>query len=540
MPLYDKFHFRPDPPQQPPTETADGCSKQVWRSKKLSTFINPPSLNILFHTSHQAKETRFLFVLDPPQPPPVEIVDEILVGQNLKMFNEIIVKHPVLMQPITVELSHFDFNAFSRHLDPPQPPPIQLEDNLGRAVSVLKKVFLKESPEDLMPYLCAHPSAELRTKTENPFFLFSSMSWLNPPQPPAMELDDNFSHVIFREKQFNINKFVKSQITLTFVPPAVTSRHQATQHQQRSENVEMTHFFRLDSPQPPPLEIQDSIQKTASKIKNIHEPECLKAPALILQHSLCEETAKNEYHGVSLLKLDPPQPPPLHLEDNIQKPVFKIRTFARISNVLQEPNNLYPQSPQIPIKIRIDSPSLFRLSPPQPPLIEIEDFVNCFTRLVKRCLDCDRMISQTPECIIPIQIKEPAFLYHDYFQLPSTDLQRPQIEISDNVNILLKSACKALEENRNVSSGCDVNVTVPWSPLITSCRKDLKRSPPSSPPTELADKLNSINFGQKNYYPEMNPASVQFLQPQNHSDVLLRLRNGNFHRIITQTFLISN
>ena len=529
MPLYDKFHFRPDPPQQPPTETADGCSKQVWRSKKLSTIINPPSLNILFHTSHQEKETRFIFALDPPQPPPVEIVDPILVGQNLKMFHEILVKHPVLMQPITVELSHFDLNAFSRHLDPPQAPPIQLEDNPGRAVSFRKKVSLKESLEDLMPYLCAHPSAELRTKTENlnSPFLYSSMSWLNPPQPPAMDLDDNFSRVIFREKQFNINKFVKSRITLTFVPPAVTSRHQATQHQQRLENVEMTHFFRLDSPQPPPLDIQDSIQKTASKIKSIHEPECLKAPALILQHSLCEETAKNEYDGVSLLKLDPPQPPPLHLEDNIQKPVFKIRTFSRISNVLQDPNNLCPQSPQIPIEISIDSPSLFRLSPPQPPLIEIEDSINCLTLLMKRWLDRDSMISQTPDCIIPTQIQEPAFLFHDGFQFPSTDLQRPQIEISDNANILLKSASKALEENCNVFSDCDVNVTVPWSPLITSSRKDLRRSPPSSPPTELADKLNSINFGQKNYYHEMKPAPVKFLQPQNHSDVLL-LRNGNF------------
>ena len=479
--------------------------------------------------------------MDPPQPPPVEIVDPILFGQNLKMFDEILVNHPinyVLNQPITVELSHFHFDASARQLDPPQPPLIQLEDNLGRGVPPWKNGLLKESPEGPMSLLCVHPSAEtLRTKTENlNQSIFFSVSWLDPPQPPAMELDDDFSRVNFREKQFNINKFVKSQITLTFMPPAVTTRQPATQDQRRNEKVEMTYFFRFESPHPPPLDIQDNIQKPASKIKNIHESECLKDLVLILQHSLCEETAKNEYHSGSLLKLDPPQPPPVHLEDKIQKPVFKIRRLSHIYNVLQEdPNHFYPQSLQIPTKIRIDcprDPSLFRLSPPQPPLIEIEDAVNCFVPVLKRCLDQEGIIAQTPDCVIPSQIQEPAAFFPDYFPMPSKDLQRPQVDISDKNNKLPKLACKVFEEHREASSSCDVNVTVPWSPLITPCRKDLRRSPPSSPPTELADKPNSINFCKKNYYPEMISASVQFLQPQNHADVLLRkwkfLKHYNF------------
>ena len=215
--------------------------------------------------------------------------------------------------------------------------------------------------------------------------------------------------------------------------------------------------------------------------------------------------------------MDPPQPPPVHLEDKIQKPVFKIlRTISRICNVLQEDPSLH--SPQIPTKICIDSPrdpSLFRLSPPQPPLIEIEDVVNRLVPLLKRCLDHEGLLAQEPVCVIPAQTQEPPMSVHD-FRIPSTDLQRPQVDINDKVNTLLKSPCKVFEEHSN----CDVTVTVPWSPLITSCRKELRRSPPTSPPTELADKPNSINFCKKNYYPEMISASVQFLQPQSHSDVL--------------------
>ena len=462
--------------------------------------------------------------MDPPQPPLLEIVDPILVRQKLKMFNEVFVKDPIIyvpVQPVKVELSHFHFAAISRHLDPPQPPPIQLEDNLSQTVSFRKKVFLHESPEDLMSVFCVHPSAlELGAKTEKSDAIISfAKSWMSPPQAPAMHLDDDFSLAFFREKQFNINKFLKSQIILTFVPPAVTSRHQASQHKHKNENVEMYHNFSLESPQSPPLDIQDNIQKPASKIKNIHEPESLKALLLILQqqHSLYEEPAKNECHRCSLLKLDPPQPPPQHLEDNIQKPVFKIRTF-------QDSSLFYPQSPKILIKLPLEShrnPSLFRLSPPQPPLIEIEDSFCCLVPVLKRCLDRNKPIEQTIECMIPTQTPESVLFIHD-FKIPSGDLQRPQVDVDDKVNILQNKAVKVLEENGNISLTCDVNVTVPWSPLITSCSRDLRRSPPSSPPTELADKPNSINFRQKNYYPEIICASVQFLQPQNYSDFLLR------------------
>ena len=517
-----RFEFVFDPPQPPPVEIVDHILLgQKIKRKKVSTLIDPPNLKILFHKSHNDKEGRFVFVLDPPQPPPVEIVDPIILGQKMKMMNEILIDHPrscdILIQPITVKLSRLHSDASSSFLDPPQPPLIEIEDNLGRGVSFRKNGFLKESPEGLMSLLCVHPSAETtRTKTEN------LKSWLSPPQPPAMELDDDFSCVNFREKQFNINKFVKSQITLTFMPPAVTTRQSATpqQQQRNGKNVDITHFFRLESPQSPPLDIQDNIQKPASKIKNIHEPECLKDLVLILQHSHCEggeSSAKNEYHGGSLLRLDPPQPPPVHLEDKIQKPVFKIlRTISRICNVLQEDPSLH--SPQIPTKICIDSPrdpSLFRLSPPQPPLIEIEDVVNRLVPVLKRCLDHEGLLAQEPVCVIPAQTQEPPMSVHD-FQIPSTDLQRPQVDINDKVNTLLKSPCKVFEEHSN----CDVTVTVPRSPLITSCRKELRRSPPTSPPTELADKPNSINFCKKNYYQEMISASVQFLQPQSHSDVL--------------------
>ena len=535
---YDKFFFRMDPPQQPPTEIADGCSNQVWRKKKLATMKDPLNLNILLLTIQQDREERFLFILDPPQPPPVEIIDNILKrGQKFKIINEILIEPQVnsaLIRPTTEEFSYPHFDTSLRYLDPPQPPPIQVVDTPIPVISFRQKVLREESLEGLVSLLCAHPSAEtMVTKTEN---INSSVSWLSPPQPPPIELEDDFSPLIFSEKQFNINKFVKSQITLTFLPP-VTTKLQASQHQKRNETVEMIHFFRLEPPQPPPLDIRDNIQAPASKIKNIHELESVKSLALILQHPLGEETAKYEYHGGALLKLDPPQPPPLHLEDNIQKPVFKIRTFSRISNVPEVPTL---QPPEIPVKVFSDNPCdsardsfrdnprdsphdppLFRLSPPQPPLIEIEDSANRIISVLKKCLDLEGI--KTPEYVIPTQVPEPSNI-HDYFPIPSTDLQRPEVDINDRANKLLRSECKALEENSNISSSCDVTVPIPIppSPLITSCRKDLRRSPPSSPPTELADKPNSINFCKKNYYPEMISASFQFLQPQIYVDVLLR------------------
>ena len=145
---YDEFIiiFRRDPPQDPPTEIADDCSNQVLRRKKLSTLmIDPPNLKILFHTSHNDKEGRFKFVLDPPQHPPVEIVDPTLLGQKIKRKKvSTLIDSPKLK--ILFHTSHNDKEGrFEFVLEPPQPPPVEIVDCilLDQKIKMLDEILVE-------------------------------------------------------------------------------------------------------------------------------------------------------------------------------------------------------------------------------------------------------------------------------------------------------------------------------------------------------------------------------------------------------------
>ena len=162
----------------------------------------------------------------------------------------------------------------------------------------------------------------------------------------------------------------------------------------------------------------------------------------------------------------------------------------------------------------------FRLEPPQPPLIEIEDTANSITRVEKR-LGRETSIEKA-SFVIPTRIPE-SLTIHD-FPIPSADLQQPEVDVKDAVNAS-KCGQKNLEELSALSLPC--NVTIPETSsagLITSSRSSLVLCPPEGPPTDLSDKPNSIS-GCKKISPEIFSTSVQYLQPKSYADALLRKQN---------------
>ena len=159
--------------------------------------------------------------------------------------------------------------------------------------------------------------------------------------------------------------------------------------------------------------------------------------------------------------------------------------------------------------------------PPQPPQIEVEDTANSIM-YIKKSLEIERFIHQIYSIAIPPVIPAESVIFPQNWK-PSSDLQRPEVDINDRVNLSI-SEPKIIEENENILN--QSLVIIPLQPLITSVRADkLERSPPPEPPIELSDTQNSIRFCKKNYQKEeMMPStnSFQFLQPESYSDILLR------------------
>ena len=111
------------------------------------------------------------------------------------------------------------------------------------------------------------------------------------------------------------------------------------------------------------------------------------------------ETEYEHCCSSSLLKLEPPQPPLHDLEDNIKNSEFKMKTLSELN----------PQTVILKIEPRpLDSCQsndafLFRLEPPQPPLIEIEDFTNRALQISKALSEWSESISD-PTVNIPLTV----------------------------------------------------------------------------------------------------------------------------------------
>ena len=141
---------------------------------------------------------------------------------------------------------------------------------------------------------------------------------------------------------------------------------------------------------------------------------------------------------------------------------------------------------------------------------------------IEKSLEIEQFIHQIYSIAIPPVIPEDLVLIPPNVK-QSSDLQRPEVDINDKVNLSV-SQPKLVEENENILN--QTLVIIPSQPLITSVRADkLERSPPPEPPIEVSDTQNSIRFCKKNYQKEeMMPStnSFQFLQPESYSDILLR------------------
>jgi len=333
---------------------------------------------------------------------------------------------------------------------------------------------------------------------------------MNSPQPPLLELPDEIcsNQGIFKAKLFNKCP-VKGPLNIIELRPHF-------QHYQTKIDKDL---FRLEAPQPPLQEIEDAVQKCISRIRIICEPiidtEHVKVSRPIFK--LTEDENNDKIDVSSLLTLDPPQSPLIELPDDCLKPEFKIRTFIHIR--IDQLSSQKPVADNIHFGKQL---SVFRLVPPQPPQIEVEDTANSIM-YIEKSLEIERFIHQIYSIAIPPVIPAESVIFPQNWK-PSSDLQRPEVDINDRVNLSI-SEPKIIEENENILN--QSLVIIPPQPLITSVRADkLERSPPPEPPIELSDTQNSIRFCKKNYQKEeMMPStnSFQFLQPESYSDILLRL-----------------
>ena len=147
---------------------------------------------------------------------------------------------------------------------------------------------------------------------------------------------------------------------------------------------------------------------------------------------------------------------------------------------------------------------------------------------IEKSLEIEQFIHKIYSIAIPPVIPEDLVLFPPNLK-QSSDLQRPEVDINDKVNLSV-SEPKIIEENENILN--QSLVIIPTQPLITSVRTDkLERSPPPEPPIEVSDTQNSIKFCKKNYQKqEMMPStnSCQLLQPETCLDILLRQVNSKF------------
>ena len=448
-----------------------------------------------------------------------------------------------------VEKKYFDKCVF--RLEPPQPPLVEIDDNALQSVSKVRSIKTISSMDKVQVELFKPAFIE---DTLNRILTTTFHS--EPPQAPLLEIDDNISKPIFKTKTWDTFSIELIRVTgpvfiqevnyshkyllcleapqsppLDIVDSSITKTVAVTKHFNKcsvrgplflfllypfsgEENLKNKSFlFRLDPPQAPSIDIEDRIVNSISRIKNICETFQNQDFHHVVAVYPFSEDAKYSYcsdYSLKLLKLDSPQPPPLEIEDNILKPSSCLRTF----------NDFAPSPPTLHLPMEMImfecETFLFRLEPPQPPQIEIEDTANIIMYIEKR-LDSEKYIEQTSSVFHPVDTPE-QFIIHENLTI-SQDLQRPEVDVNDKINKTVTHPRKHFVNSETIFPIC--TVTIPNIPLTTSTRNDPRRSPPPAPPTELTDKPNSINFCKKNYQ-EISSTCVQFLQPQSYADILLR------------------
>ena len=327
--------------------------------------------------------------LEPPQPPLMEIDDNSLKSRKLQkhflddknQIDSFCLFHP------NYQKSYFT-HSISTKIEPPQSAPIDLEDKISQTCVLPRKYF---AADNLTEHLITETF--LPSGADTKYFDQLGKFLLESPQHPTLELEDRFS------RQSATIKHICSNLS----KPLVTHLHPPL-----IDFKETTCFyFRLDPPQAPPSEIDDTPLKTQSKIRNICEP-VKDSDFVIMLWPLMLET-EYESCSSSLLKLEPPQPPLHDLEDNIKNSEFKMKTLSELN--LQ--TVILKIEPRILDSLECLSSDafLFRMEPPQPPLIEIEDFTNRVFQISKALSEWSESISD-PIVNIPWITTEVHQKYH--------------------------------------------------------------------------------------------------------------------------------
>ena len=408
-----KSSFHLQPPQPPPASVDDvAVKKSVQKTKILETFIN---VDVFLKDPVREEEARCpgptsCLRLEPASHPPlIEINDlcNFCCPQPRKHFSD---EDDFESARCTYPSSHDSTAAPCLFdLEPPPTVPVDIGDKIFQtcAAGVIRKYVGDLVQQEVIAFL---PSTLQHLET-NPWH---SMLVLEAPQSPSVELSDSFSHQKTKIKE--ICSCIRKPALAHLIPPLIDIKE--TKYLRVS-------LFRLDPPQHPPCEIDDSALKTRSKIRNISSS-VKDSESLIVFFPLKLET---EYEFCSsLLKLDTPPQPPLHdLEDKIKNSESKMKTLDEL-NVKQDILKIdlirQPQKPD-------SDASLFRLEAPQEPLLELEDSYNQVQILFKEFPDQSK---PDPIVHVPEETPESFIIEKLLAHWSSQDLQKPEVEIKDEIN----------------------------------------------------------------------------------------------------------
>ena len=393
-----------------------------------------------------------MFSRSPPQPPTVEVKDEINSLPREKIPPEEI--HVTRIVPwvrlsastgSTIRLSTFQ-------LSPPSPPPEDLSDQINIR-QTLKKCCMEEGRMELiLTCYCSIPFSLYSFRLEN-----LSITRLESPQQPCLEIKDEFNNGRVIEKHFNDSQFEDTYIRH---PEIILSL---------SLNIDI--FNEDDILQEPPVEIQDRTETVRIPVKSLNEKEIFEITLLKL-----EIIDDDGYIGQVLLEA--PQTPDTEISDSYNKPSHDVKQLLEV--IPEDLLTIFP-----PLEESSDSQetqNLFCISEPQPMEQYLEDSLNTPTTVMKNFFDI----------IIESTIIVPEGVNHSTaFQLEIEPFDTVTIpwEIEDN-----------FKENRFSFKIFDdpvpdeVHLNVPWCypniSTVTNITDISTLAPPQPPPSQLEDRHN--------------------------------------------------
>ena len=379
-----KSHFQLEPPQESPKDIEDTINKpRRPRSDQTHQVIDR---NVGHNLPSEPKQYLVIrnFKLEPPQETTIEISDfvnppsrrpSILLATE-DNFNLSITLPTDIGEPKTKQ---------TFQLEAPQTPPIYVKDFLNQPSKNRPNLQTRGDWSNLNLTLMT-----LGVEFTRPNLL------LQPPQPPPVQISDSLNPISNIKKLWQDQGEVVLLIAIPTILPDQTNLLQVC----------------LEPPQPPNLQLDDIPNKNMTKLKQLETPEV---------QNVCQPDFSVGLHVLNRIELDksPLQTPTVEVEDEI------VQVRRKNPKPLDNQTNILMNIMCVYLYKDIDSNNkkpLCFLDPPQPPALELEDYILQRENYEKNLYEHEPSI---PVCIVTQGVHQPIelnllqkFIYNHDSQAP--------------------------------------------------------------------------------------------------------------------------